>query len=340
MNTFAGMLAGGQSGLAIEPGKPADSLLVKKLKGQAGARMPAGKPPLADDVIAKIEKWIALGARFDGPDANQPVAEVVALVRAQSSTHEELSRLHEEGAIKNWRLTLPDAQPTRYENSNLLVLGNVGEATLAEVGQAADVAIPKLSKLLHVSASEPLIKGRLTLYVFDKHYDYAEVGTMVENREIPAESKGHSRYTIVDAYGCILPSKDGGYGLAPLVAEQIAGVWVASQGRIPYWFAEGSGLALAAKIDPKDSRPPLGRTSAQLAGGRRQGRRPAAQRSGRRGFGHRRLQLRQVSAIERQAVSLAALRRAFRHALRPGLRQGLRRPAQSSADRLRRPRRR
>ena len=53
-------------------------------------------------------------------------------------------------------------------------------------------------------ADRSLVKGRLTLYVFDKRYDYGEVGTMLERREIPASWRGHWRYTGVDAYGCVL----------------------------------------------------------------------------------------------------------------------------------------
>ena len=54
------------------PGKPSESLLVRKLKGMAGDRMPLNKPALPDDVIAKFEKWVATGARFDGPDPAVP----------------------------------------------------------------------------------------------------------------------------------------------------------------------------------------------------------------------------------------------------------------------------
>ena len=38
--------------------------MIKKLKGQAGERMPLRQPPLSNEVIAKIEKWIADGAKF------------------------------------------------------------------------------------------------------------------------------------------------------------------------------------------------------------------------------------------------------------------------------------
>ena len=34
----------------------------------------------------------------------------------------------------------------------------------------------------------PFIKGRLTIFVFQKRYDYGEIGTVLEQREIPTDS--------------------------------------------------------------------------------------------------------------------------------------------------------
>jgi hypothetical protein len=94
----------------------------------------------------------------------------------------------------------------------------------------------------------------MTLFVFAKRYDYGEVGTMLDRRELPIEWKGHWRYNVVDAQGFILlPAKDE-YSVPSVVAQQIAGVYVASQGSVPRWFAEGSARAMAAKVDGKDPR--------------------------------------------------------------------------------------
>jgi cytochrome c553 len=61
LDTRAGLLAGGDSGPALVPGKPADSLLLQTLKYEGDVRMPpAGKLP--DAVIADFERWIAAGA--------------------------------------------------------------------------------------------------------------------------------------------------------------------------------------------------------------------------------------------------------------------------------------
>ncbi len=65
--TFARLLTGGDSGPVIVPGKPADSLLVKKLRGMAGGeRMPLDKSPWPEETIVGFEKWIAEGADSTG----------------------------------------------------------------------------------------------------------------------------------------------------------------------------------------------------------------------------------------------------------------------------------
>jgi cytochrome c553 len=63
LDTREGTLAGGDSGPALVAGKPAESILLKALKGDEYSLMPPkGKLPAA--VIADFEKWIAMG----GPD--------------------------------------------------------------------------------------------------------------------------------------------------------------------------------------------------------------------------------------------------------------------------------
>jgi hypothetical protein len=54
------VLKGGQSGPIIEPGKPANSLLISALRYESFEMPPTGKLPEA--VIADFEQWIAMGA--------------------------------------------------------------------------------------------------------------------------------------------------------------------------------------------------------------------------------------------------------------------------------------
>jgi hypothetical protein len=53
---------GGDSGPAVIPGKPAESLLVQAIRHKNGYEMPAEKPKLPEATIADFVKWVALGA--------------------------------------------------------------------------------------------------------------------------------------------------------------------------------------------------------------------------------------------------------------------------------------
>jgi mono/diheme cytochrome c family protein len=59
------ILSGGESGLAVAPGKPDASLLLRKLSSKDPAeRMPPEGQPLPTSDIAKIKSWIASGAKI------------------------------------------------------------------------------------------------------------------------------------------------------------------------------------------------------------------------------------------------------------------------------------
>ncbi|MCA9269624.1 MAG: hypothetical protein KDA41_14180, partial [Planctomycetales bacterium] len=208
----------------------------------------------AEADIAKIEAWIAAGAKFDGPSTTAPVERVAALVKATTATHEELSAEREQIAGSNWRLALPGVESKSISTKNFLVMGNLGEEALAEVGAAAEATAPEVAKVFAADPDAPLVKGRLTLFAFPQRYDYAEFGQMVEKRKLPTQWYGHWSYDTVDAYGCLVPSRSGKYSANALIAQQLAGVYVASCGSPPRWFAEGSARAVAARLAATDSR--------------------------------------------------------------------------------------
>jgi len=260
VNTFESLLKGGDAGVNILPGKPGDSLLIKKLKGTAadGQRMPLNQPALSDTVIAKFEKWIEEGAKFDGPDAKQPVGELAAITKALNSTHEQLSQDRAALALQHWALTLPGDEPARQETTNYLVLGNVGTNTLADIGQQAEALAPKVAEVFKAPADQPLVKGRLSLLVFKDRYGYSEFGKMVEKRTLPQPWRGHFKFSTVDAYAAVVVPKPGtsqDYPLQGMILQQLAGTYMASLGKgVPHWFAEGAGRVVASRLSANDPR--------------------------------------------------------------------------------------
>src|SRR5437763_2430368 len=60
LDTKEGLHKGGESGSAIIPGKPDESLLIKALRYEDGLEMPP-KDKLPDATIANFVKWIEMG---------------------------------------------------------------------------------------------------------------------------------------------------------------------------------------------------------------------------------------------------------------------------------------
>jgi WD40 repeat protein len=67
LTTFESLKTGGKRGQAFQDGAPADSVIIKFVKGDLKPAMPLGGPPLTPEQIASISSWIASGAKDDTP---------------------------------------------------------------------------------------------------------------------------------------------------------------------------------------------------------------------------------------------------------------------------------
>lgn len=61
-SSYAGLILGGNSGPAVVPGDAANSLLIKRLRGQIMPQMPQGDEPFTSTQVANIFNWIQQGA--------------------------------------------------------------------------------------------------------------------------------------------------------------------------------------------------------------------------------------------------------------------------------------
>jgi hypothetical protein len=255
-NHFSNLLKGGESGRIVTPGKPADSLLVKKLKGSAGDRMPLNKKPWSDKEIALVEKWIGEGAKYDGGDPMLATETVAAIAKARDSTHEQLLAERKSTAIDNWKHALPDESPSQVESTNFLVVGSVPETTLKQISDFAEAQATLLKNQFALPADKPLIKGRATLFAVRTKLDYVE-WKAVEEREPPINLRGHARHSVIDAYAVLwVPADDKEFSLKTLVSEQVTALLMAEfgNGKLPPWFYSGLGRAYVGRNDARDPR--------------------------------------------------------------------------------------
>lgn len=75
LDSRAGMLKGGESGAAIVPGKPDESLLVKAVRYKNEDTAMPPKKKLADAQVADLEVWVQLGSPWPEKDATVPVVD-------------------------------------------------------------------------------------------------------------------------------------------------------------------------------------------------------------------------------------------------------------------------
>ena len=216
--------------------------------------MPLQGTPLADTVLKKIEKWITEGAAFDGADPDQELSNLADVRKAQKMSHTELSTDRLALAAKNWAACAAEGKSARAEKPNFLLLGDVGQDNLRKYGELGDWLVAKTGDLFGVAGSRSLVKGRMTLYVFQQRADLVAFAKKLDDRDLPNSAYGYWRYNVVDAYAAILVPQSDEYTLDALLVQEAAAVYVASLGKIPPWFAEGSARVAAAKLKADDAR--------------------------------------------------------------------------------------
>lgn len=248
------LLAGSDTGGTILAGDPAGSLILQRIRGDVPPRMPQGRPPLSAEQIKTIETWVQEGATFDGPADSMSLPEVTQRVRVTKSTPAELTKLRREAADRMWHLALPDEKSQATSTDHYLLLGNLPESRLKQIGERAEDLLPAVRKLLRDSSDQPFSKAHVTLFLFSKGIDYREFGLMVELRPIPTSQKTHWQSRTLNPYGCVLAGSDEppeGILVEPITATYLS---EKTGGRMPVWLIEGTAKAAASELAPDDDR--------------------------------------------------------------------------------------
>jgi mono/diheme cytochrome c family protein len=261
-DNFTQLLAGGDSGSLLTPGKGEESLLVKKLRGTEGQRMPAGgRPPLSDDNIKLISTWIDEGASFDSDDPRSNLEQISSKAWAQNASHVELMNKRMERARDRWKTASNVKDPSESNDDRFHVIGNISPEATQKLLTIANNAEAQVKKTLKISSKEPLVKGGITVFALKGRYDYSEFGKMLESRELPAEWSSHYRAEVLDSYVAIIYSggadqdKNFEKVIESSLAQQIASLWVSSLRGVPRWFSDGVGRqVLSSMVSSGDAR--------------------------------------------------------------------------------------
>ncbi|MEM6980835.1 MAG: c-type cytochrome domain-containing protein [Planctomycetota bacterium] len=260
MDTLAQLLRGGDSGAVIAPGRGDDSLIVQKLRGMAGDRMPAGgRPPLSEGQIQLIATWIDEGSKLEPNLVQTPVGELSRIAWVNQSTPEQMTQRRHELAQRHFAMASVDA--TRLSTTttdHFQAYGDVAPSTLGLVARQAEKALAEADTIWPPSriAGQPetIFHGLATLYVLPRRYDYSEFATMVERRGIPAHWQSHWHSDGLSTYVALVATdRDEADDLGQRLLAPVVSLAISSMGSdIPRWFADGIGRAIAMRDNGQD----------------------------------------------------------------------------------------
>jgi mono/diheme cytochrome c family protein len=274
MDTFTQLISGGDSGPMIVPGRGEASLLVKKLRGTAtdGTRMPAGgRPPLDEDEISLISKWIDEGATVDA-DPSRSIEVLSRLAWAANASSEELSKRRAKLAGDHFRLANASAAMSERMSDHFRVVGSGSEATLELVTQYAEQQLKSAQSVARPASGaspEDYFRGRATIFVFPRRYDYSEFAKMAEQRSIPSDWTSHWSFDGIDAYIAVVATdRESEEEIERRLLAPVISLAVATRGMsVPRWFAEGIGeaMSLSQNATTREEKQKLQSLAAQAA---------------------------------------------------------------------------
>lgn len=254
-DAFAGLIKGGDSGVALKPTKPEESLLIKKLRGTEGARMPMGRSPLSDEQIQLVATWIQEGATFDGQSKDAKLEQVVSQAWAAKASHKELMEKRMTRAREKWKLVAPKREADEAHDDQIHIIGDIGAENVSDLLKQSHTALNQVRKMFKINSKEPLIKGGITIFALKQRYDYSEFGTMLESRSLPPEWSSHWRYDNLDVYVAMVFDKAANKINETSLVQQFTSLWLSSFEGVPKWFADGAGRqALAVSVGINDAR--------------------------------------------------------------------------------------
>jgi mono/diheme cytochrome c family protein len=265
LDTFEKLMRGGRDGRVVVPGNTKESKLWQLVGEQDPIKMPQGQARITRTNHTNLRIWIEEGAKFDGPDAKAPMRSYV-LTEGEKRAKElaalspdDLAKVRLERADELWKSALGKETPAVIENDAFIHMGNVGDSRLKEFSAWADDEAKSLKKLFGIKEAG-IWKGKLTVFVFKDRFSYEEFTRTIESAEVPGETKGHSRVSanLEDAYLCVQDvgdeSSDDSPGSKVLLSSlMVEALLQRSANRVPDWVARGTGLALAARSDPKNA---------------------------------------------------------------------------------------
>jgi mono/diheme cytochrome c family protein len=265
-------------------GKPDESHLVLRIKGEEEPRMPqGGNNRLSGDAIAKIERWVKEGAKLDeGIDPKKPIKSYAA--SADQVARNQIARLPagerdkkaEAVGLERWKQANPKLKPDIVPGEHFLMFSNLPADRAASTIKVMETQYGQLKKLVGSPSTDWAEK--VSVYVFSSRKDFIEFVRTLESKDVETDAHASAKFTIPQPYLATFDpaggkkdeaatgkrrarSKRGGEAeadtggtdrsLAGILTEALGTGVLAASGNAPRWLALGLGSYLAAQVEPR-----------------------------------------------------------------------------------------
>ena len=283
VTTFEALMKGTPSEPVIVPGKPEESHLLLRIKGEETPRMPQnGQQGVSEAAIEKIEKWIKAGALLDkGLDPKALISTYAA--SADDIKKMELAKLPVEERDKKTievglaRLKKANSKlvPEATPGKRFIVFGKLPKDRVASALKMLEAQYTALGVWFGPEALESTQK--VSVYVFNDSGSYGEFVRNVEQRELESGDNGSTKLSTTEPYLAVVDpaggreearpsaSKKGARGkrapvsegdspertLNGLLTEQLAVGTAYKAGKTPRWVALGLAAFLGSRVEPR-----------------------------------------------------------------------------------------
>jgi hypothetical protein len=283
LTTFEKLQKGGQSGVITVAGKPAESELVVRIKGEKGKpRMPQGNNGvMSPDAIAKIEQWVKEGAKLDdGIDPKKLVASYAASVdqvrrsKLAKVPMQERDKNVEAVGLERWKLSNLKVKPEVVRGEHFMLFSNLPSDRASSTLKVLDKQPGHLKRYVGLPASERVEK--ISVFVFSNKKAFIEFVRSIEKPEIEADTQTWGQLSVDQPYLAVVDpaggketgasKRKGGRSrrndekedsggsdrtLEGLLTEALAKATLESAGKPPRWLVEGIASFFASQVEPR-----------------------------------------------------------------------------------------
>jgi hypothetical protein len=287
LSTFENLEKGAKDHKVVVPGKPDESTLVQRIKGEIEPRMPMGgqNTALSDAAISSIERWIKEGAKLDaGKDRKKPIASYAA--SGEQMRRAEVAKLPvgtrdqkiESVGFERWKQANPKLKPEVVRDSHFMMFSTLPRDRAASTLKVLETQYGLLRRMVGAEITDR--PEKISVYVFPTRKDFIEFVRTVENRaDVDPEESVSGRLGVPQPYLAVVDPQGGtnaesgtpkrsrargrrggeekaGESVAErslqgLLVEALGVSVMASAGNPPRWLAFGIGGYLASLAEPR-----------------------------------------------------------------------------------------